>query len=172
MCKNRNQVTRSIPCSSSQEMVTLILEIQSFAHTRGVGYIYIFCQIFNFKQPVNYNTDQSLVILYLWLLVDPPDVSLVHYRKQEVAQLVSSMEHEFKIILRWMDTTPAEAPEASTQWGHSIAIVGNSKKVTSSKRKSFMVDMYGFETDGELAGVCNYLRSHGGFEIKQVPYPI
>ena len=67
-----------------------------------------------------------------------------------------------------MDTTPAEAPEASTQWGHSITIVGNPKKVTSSKRKSFMADMYGFGTDGELAGVCNYLRSHGGFEIKQV----
>ena len=65
-----------------------------------------------------------------------------------------------------MDTTP-EAPEASTQWGHSITIVGNPKQVTGSKRKSFMVDMYGFETDGELAGVCNYLRSHGGFEIEQ-----
>ena len=85
-----------------------------------------------------------------------------------VQQLVSSMEPEFKIVLKWMDTTPAEAPEASTQWGHSIAIVGNPKKVTGSKRKSFMVDMYGFETDGELVGVCNYLRSHGGFEIEQV----
>ena len=31
-----------------------------------------------------------------------------------------------------------------------------------------MADMHGFETEGELAGVCNYLRSHGGFEIKQV----
>ena len=31
-----------------------------------------------------------------------------------------------------------------------------------------MVDMYRFETDGKLAGVCNYLRSHGGFEIEQV----
>ena len=85
-----------------------------------------------------------------------------------MAQLVSSMEPEFKIILKWMDTTPAEAPEASTQWGHSIAIVGNPKKVTGSKRKSFMVDMYRFETDGELDGIHNYLRSHGGFEIKQV----
>ena len=111
-------------------------------------------------------------MLYMWSLVDPPDVSLVHYWKWEVAQLVSSMEPKFKIILRWMGTTPAEAPEASTQWGHSITIVGNPKKVTGSKRKSFMVDMYGFETDGELAGVCNYLRSHGGFEIKQVPCPI
>ena len=82
------------------------------------------------------------------------------------------MEPKFKIVLKWMDTTQVEAPEASTQWGHSIAIVGNPKKVTGSKRKSFMVDMYGFGTDGELAGVCNYLRSHGGFEIQQVPYPI
>ena len=31
-----------------------------------------------------------------------------------------------------------------------------------------MADMYGFETDGELAAVCNYLRTHGGYEIEQV----
>ena len=46
-----------------------------------------------------------------------------------------------------------EAPEVSTQWGHSIIIAGDPKKVTGSKRKSFMADMYGFKMDGELAGV-------------------
>ena len=137
-----------------------------------MGYLYIFCQIFNFKRPVDYNTNWLLVILYLWSLVDPPDVTLVHYGKREVAQLVSSTEPEFKIVLKWMDTTPVEAPDLSTQWGHTITIVGNPKKVTGSKRKSFMADMYGFKTDGELAGVRNYLRFHGGFEIEQVPCPI
>ena len=61
-----------------------------------------------------------------------------------------------------------EAPEGSTQWGHSIIIAEDPKKVTGSKRKSFMVDMYSFEMDGELAGVSSYFRSHSGFEIEQV----
>ena len=106
------------------------------------------------------------------MLVDLPDVPLVHYGKWEVAQLVSSMEPEFKIIPRWMGSTPAEAPGASSQWGHSILIVGNPKRITGSKRKSFMADMYGFETDEELAAVCNYLRTHSSFEIEQVSYLI
>ena len=79
------------------------------------------------------------------------------------------VEPVFKIILRWMGSTPAKTPKASSQWGHNISTVGNPKKITGSRRKSFMANMYSFETDGELAGVCNYLRSHGGFEIEQVP---
>ena len=67
-----------------------------------------------------------------------------------------------------MSSTATEAPEASTQWGHNIIIAGDPRRVTGSKRKSFMADMYGFEMDGELAGVSSYLRSHGGFEIEQV----
>ena len=65
------------------------------------------------------------------------------------------MEPEFKLILRWMGSASAEAPGASTQWGHSITISGNPKRITGSRRKRFMADMYGFETDGELAAVCN-----------------
>ena len=102
------------------------------------------------------------------MLVDPPDVPLVHYGKREVIEHISSMEPEFKLILRWMGSTSVEAPGASTQWGHSITISGNPKRITGSRRKSFMANMYGFETDGELAAVCNYLRTHGGYEIEQV----
>ena len=132
--------------------------------------VYIFCQIFHFQGLVDYNTNRSIVIIYLWSLVDPPDVPLVHYGKWEVAQLISSMEPEFKIILRWMGSAPAEVPGALSQWGHSISIARNPKRITGSKRKSFMADMYSFETDGEPAAICNYLRTHGGYEIEQVPY--
>ena len=52
-----------------------------------------------------------------------------------------------------------EAPEALTQWGHNIVIAGDPRKVTGSKRKSFMVDMYSFEMDGEWVGVPSYLIS-------------
>ena len=61
-----------------------------------------------------------------------------------------------------------EALEALTQWVQNIIIAGDPRKVTGSKRKSFMADMYSFKMDGELAGVSSYLRSHGGFEIEQV----
>ena len=77
-----------------------------------------------------------------------------------------------------MDTTPVEAPEASTQWGHSITIVGNPKKVTGSKRKSFMVDMYhgsyqdwesgktwkngkAFSSQGKVREFCQDWKSQG-----------
>ena len=106
--------------------------------------------------------------MYFWSLADLPDVPLIHYGKREVVKLIPSMEPEFKLILRWMGSASAEAPGASTQWGHSISIFGNPKRITGSRRKSFMADMYGFETDGELAAVCNYLRTHGGYEIEQV----
>ena len=124
--------------------------------------------VFFFKQLVNYNTNRSIAIMYFWLLADPPDVPLIHYGKQEVLKFISSVEPEFKLILRWMGSTPSEVPGASTQWGHSILISGNPKRISGFRRKSFMADMYSFETDGELAAVGNYLRTHGGHEIEQV----
>ena len=130
-------------------------------------YMY-FCQIFYCKRPVSYNINRSIAIIYCWSLADPPDVPLVHYGKREVLNHISNMEPEFKLILWWMGSSSAEAPGASTQWGRSITISGNPKRITGSRRKSFMADMYGFKTDGELAAVCNYLRTHGGYEIEQV----
>ena len=94
-----------------------------------------------------------MFIVIVWLLVDPLDIPLIHYGKWEFTQLVFNMEPEFNLILRWMSSTATEAPEASTQWGHSIIIAGDPKKVTGSKRKSVMADMYDFEMDGELTGV-------------------
>ena len=58
--------------------------------------------------------------------------------------------------------------DASSQWGHNIKIVGEPWKLGGSKVKSFIVDMFGFATNGELGGVSNYLKSHGGFELEQV----
>ena len=128
-------------------------------------YIYIFCQNFDFNRPVGYNIIWSLAIMLFWSLVELPDVPLMHYGKWEIIELISSMEPEFKLILRWTKPLPAEAPGASSQWGHSITVAGNPKRITGSKRKSFMADMYGFSTDGELSAVCNYLRTHGGYKI-------
>ena len=109
-----------------------------------------------------------LFIITLWSLVDLPTVPLVHYRKKEVIKLISNLETEFNFILHWTSSVATEAPEASPHWGRNIVIAGDPRRVTGSKRKSFMADMYGFETDGELAGVSSYLRSRGGFEIEQV----
>ena len=80
------------------------------------------------------------------------------------------MEPEYRLILKWTGPALSEVPGGSSQWGHSIVIAGDPKRVGGSKWKSFMADMYGFTTDGELAYVCNYLRTHGGYEIEQVPH--
>ena len=106
--------------------------------------------------------------MFSWSLVDPPAVPLIHYGKREVRKYISSMEPEYRIILQWTGPALSEVPGGSSQWGHSIMVAGDPKKVGGSKRKSFMADMYGFLTDGELANVCNYLKTHGGYEIEQV----
>ena len=75
--------------------------------------------------------------MYFWSLADLPDVPLIHYGKQEVIKLISSMEPEFTLILRWMGSTSTEVPGASTQWGHSFSIFGNPKRITGSLHKVF-----------------------------------
>ena len=97
-----------------------------------VWVIYIFLPNFYFKRPVGYNINRSIAIIYCWSLADPPDVPLVHYGKREVLDHISNMEPEFKLILRWMGSSSAEAPGASTQWGHSISISGSPKRITGS----------------------------------------
>ena len=135
---------------------------------RGCGIHIFFVQIFISSNQLIVIDIGQLSIVIVWLLVDPPNVPLTHYGKWEVTQLVSNMEPEFNLILSWTNSMATEAPEVLTQWSHSIIIAGDPKRVTGSKRKSFMADMYGFKMDGELAGVSSYLRSHSGFEIKQV----
>ena len=78
------------------------------------------------------------------------------------------MEGEYNAILDWRSSTSSVPPGATTQWGSSIVISGQAKRIHGSKRKSFMADMYGFASDGELQAIKAYLLSHGNFEIEQV----
>ena len=52
--------------------------------------------------------------------------------------------------------------------GHNIKIVGLPQKESGFKEKSFLADIFGFASYGELNNVTNYLRSHGSFELEQV----
>ena len=81
---------------------------------------------------------------------------------------MSSMEGEYNAILDWRSSTGSVPPGATTQWGGSIVIAGEAKRIHGSKRKSFMADMYGFANNGELQAIKAYLLSNGNFEIKQV----
>ena len=118
----------------------------------------------------------SLAFVYVWLLAfpkvwslaDPPALSLIHYGKREVLEVISSMEGDYNAILDWRSSTGSVPPGATTQWGSSIIIARETKKIHGSKRKSFMADMYGFANDGELQAIRAYLLSHGNFEIEQV----
>ena len=78
------------------------------------------------------------------------------------------MEGEYNDILDWRSSTGSVPPGATTQWGSSIVIAGEAKRIHGLKWKSFMADMYGFATDGELQAIKAYLLSHGNFEIEQV----
>ena len=82
--------------------------------------------------------------------------------------VISSMEGEYNAILDWRSSTGSVPPGATTQWGSSIVIAGEAKRIHGSKRMSFMADMYGFANDGELQAIKAYLLSHGNFEIEQV----
>ena len=104
----------------------------------------------------------------VWSLVDPPALPLIHYGKREVRSVISSMEGEYNAILDWRSSTSSVPPGATTQWGSSIVISGQAKRIHGSKQKSFMADMYGFASDGELQAIKAYLLSHGNFEIEQV----
>ena len=88
--------------------------------------------------------------------------------KREVLAVISSMEGDYNAILDWRSSTGSVPPGATTQWGSSIIIAGEVKRIHGSKRKSFMADMYSFANDGELQAIKAYLLSHGNFEIEQV----
>ena len=110
----------------------------------------------------------SLVLVYVWSLVDPPALPLIYYGKREVLAVISSMEGDYNAILDWRSSTGSVPPGVTMQWGSSIVIAGEVKRIHGSKRKSFMADMYGFANDGELQAIKAYLLSHGNFEIEQV----
>ena len=77
------------------------------------------------------------------------------------------METEYSQYITW-STHSAPASNLTSQWGHSINIVGDPWNPSGSKAKSLLADMFGFASNGELANATNYLRIHGGFELEQV----
>ena len=77
------------------------------------------------------------------------------------------MEMEYSQYITWL-THSAPPSDSTSQWGHSIKIVGDPRKPSGSKAKSFIADMFGFASNGELASVTNYLKIHGGFKLEQV----
>ena len=133
----------------------------------GHLHIYIFqWKIISSDQSV-VNVSWSLVIICCWWLVEPPHLKLVHYGKWEIQCKIANMEFEYSDLMTW---SPHEVPpsDASSQWGHNIKVVGLPQRESETKKKSLLVEMFGFALDGELNNVANYLRSHGGFKLEQV----
>ena len=80
---------------------------------------------------------------------------------------IANMEMEYSQLITW-STHATPLTDASSQWGHNIKIVGELRKIARSKTKSFLVDMFGFATNGEFSAVSKYLKNHGGFELGKV----
>ena len=77
------------------------------------------------------------------------------------------METEYSQYITWSSHSMPPS-DSTSQWGHSIKIVGDPRNPSGSKSKSLLADMFGFASNGELANVTNYLRTHGRFELEQV----
>ena len=137
---------------------------------------YIFCLSFRRQATSRLPCHlRSLAFVYIWSpafpkvwsLADPLASPLIHYGKREVLEIISSMEGDYNAILDWRSSTGSVPPGATMQWGSSIIIAEEVKKIHGSKRKSFMANMYGFSNDGELQAIRAYLLSHRNFEIEQ-----
>ena len=96
----------------------------------------------------------------------PPALELVHIRKKEIQQRIDSMEAAYSQPITWSASADSAVP--SSQWGDNILVVGDPKRQSGSKVKSFIADSFGFSSNGELHNVSSYLKSHGGFELEMV----
>ena len=76
------------------------------------------------------------------------------------------MEAAYSQSISW--TASADSAVPSSQWGDNILVVGDPKRQSGSKVKSFIADSFGFASNGELHNVSSYLKSHGGFELEMV----
>ena len=47
-------------------------------------------------------------------------------------------------------------------------MVGDPKRQSGSRVKSFIADSFSFASNGELHNVSGYLKSHGGYELEMV----
>ena len=76
------------------------------------------------------------------------------------------MEAAYSQPIIWSASADSAVP--SSQWGDNILVVGDPKRQSGSKVKSFIADSFGFASNGELHNVSGYLKSHGGFELEMV----
>ena len=98
--------------------------------------------------------------------VVPPALELVHIGKKEIQQRIDSMEAAYSQPITWSASADSAVP--SSQWGDNILVVGDPKRQSGSKVKSFIADSFGLASNGELHNVSGYLKSHGGFKLEMV----
>ena len=96
----------------------------------------------------------------------PPALELVHIGKEEIRRRIDSMEAAYSQLITWSASADSAVP--SSQWGDNILVVGDPKRQSGSKVKSFIADSFSFASNGELHNVSNYLKTHGGFELEMV----
>ena len=104
----------------------------------------------------------------IWSLcfIVPPALELVHIGKEEIRRRIDSMEAAYSQLITWSASADSAVP--SSQWGDNILVVGDPKRQSGSKVKSFIANSFGFASNGELHNVSNYLKIHGGFELEMV----
>ena len=104
----------------------------------------------------------------IWSLcfIVPPALELIHIGKEEIRQRIDSMEAAYSQLITW--SASADSAVLSSQWGDNNLVVGDPKRQSGSKVKSFIADSFGFASNGELHNVSNYLKTHGGFELEMV----
>ena len=102
-------------------------------------------------------------------------VSLKHYGKREVLQLIDKMEDCFNrpfvfdpdvLEPRW-GRAIAIAPG---HWFYGVNIYGQARKYKThpGEAATLNVAMYGFESEGEYNRVQAYLKVHGGWQLEAV----
>ena len=74
-----------------------------------------------------------LLCYSLWSLVEPPDLCLVHFGRQEILSRIASMEPEYDEKLVWVEPAPANPDDAArprdqaadeSPWGEGIRVCG------------------------------------------------
>ena len=100
------------------------------------------------------------------IILDPPPLRIIHYGKKEVLALISLLEPKWDEPMVFgdnrgpKDTTPADTPDPSQQWG----IVSSKKKLTIplalQNKQTPESDGLGLENDYEYKRLLWYLKTN------------
>ena len=116
-------------------------------------------------------------VFSLWSLVEPPDLHLVHFGRQEILSRIASMEPEYDEKLVWVEPAPANLDDAArprdqaadeSPWGEGIKVYGDARPLKGRLTPSLMADGYGFGSQEELLRTQKYLCDHGNWQLEQV----